>query len=140
MMQEYIVSEINNLPSAAEWLLFKANNKKLFAFYGEMGAGKTTLIKAICQQLDSIDIVTSPTFALVNEYHTSDENVLYHFDFYRIENKEEVLDFGLEEYLSFDDYCFMEWPEKIEDLLPEDIVKVFISENTDGSRVIKIDV
>ncbi len=140
MMQKYIVSDINELDSAAKWLLKKANNNKLFAFYGDMGVGKTTLIKALCQQLGSLDVATSPTFALVNEYHTNDDKLLYHFDFYRIKSKEEALDFGLEEYLSYDDYCFMEWPEKVEELLPENIIKVNISAKSDGSRIIKIDV
>lgn len=109
---------------------------KVFAFYGKMGAGKTTFIKAICEEMGVDDVITSPTFAIVNEYETSEEDTIYHFDFYRIKKIEEVYDMGYEEYFYSGNLCFIEWPELIEDLLPEDATKVTIEEAEDGSRVI----
>jgi tRNA threonylcarbamoyladenosine biosynthesis protein TsaE len=101
-----------------------------------MGAGKTTFIKAICEEMGVDDVITSPTFAIVNEYETSEEDTIYHFDFYRIKKIEEVYDMGYEEYFYSGNLCFIEWPELIEDLLPEDATKVTIEEAEDGSRVI----
>jgi tRNA threonylcarbamoyladenosine biosynthesis protein TsaE len=103
-----------------------------------MGAGKTTIIKAICQTLGAIDIVSSPTFTLVNEYKTSSGESLYHIDFYRIRKQEEVFDFGIEEYLTGESYCFMEWPELIEEILPEETVKVRISVDNNEQRILSI--
>jgi tRNA threonylcarbamoyladenosine biosynthesis protein TsaE len=104
-----------------------------------MGAGKTTLIKAICKQLGSIDVVTSPTFTLVNEYNTQSGDTIYHFDFYRIVKIEEVFDFGFEEYLSSGNWCFIEWPELVESLLSENVTNVTITTQVDMSRLIEID-
>ena len=101
---------------------------RIFAFYGKMGSGKTTLIQEICKTLKSPDIVTSPSFALVNEYFTSSGAPLYHFDFYRLKNLEEAFDLGYEDYFFSGFYCLIEWPEKIEPLLPEDHIKITISE------------
>lgn len=131
---EIIIKDISQLKEAARKLIEYMGDKRIFAFYGSMGAGKTTLIKAICEQMGSIDVATSPTFTLVNEYNTSGGEILYHFDFFRIEKIEEVFDFGFEEYLQSGNHCFMEWPEKIEDLLPEETVMVKINVNDDGSR------
>jgi len=103
-----------------------------------MGAGKTTFIKAICEVLDVMDIVTSPTFTLVNEYSTSQGEALYHIDFYRIKKQEEVFDFGIEEYFSGDSYCFMEWPELIEEILPPETVKIRITVDDDEQRILSI--
>ena len=100
-----------------------------------MGAGKTTIIKAICHELGSSDYVTSPTFALINEYSTNNGSVIYHFDFYRIKKLEEAYDLGYEDYIYSGNYCFIEWPEMIESLLPKGIVEVKIRETDDGSRI-----
>ena len=108
----------------------------VFAFYGKMGAGKTTFIKAICEELGVQDVITSPTFAIVNEYEGR-EGSIYHFDFYRIKKLEEVYDMGYEDYFYSGDICLMEWPELIEELLPEDAVKVSITEQTDGTRLVE---
>jgi tRNA threonylcarbamoyladenosine biosynthesis protein TsaE len=110
---------------------------RIFAFYGKMGAGKTTFIKALCENLHVVDYVTSPTFALINEYETSTGHSIYHFDFYRIKNITEVFDFGYEDYFFSDEYCFIEWPELIEQLLPPNVIKVYISESGNGERVIE---
>ncbi len=120
---------------AAQLLQFHAT-KRVFAFYGKMGAGKTTFIKSICKQLHVIDTAISPTFAIINEYETEAGSSVYHFDFYRIKNLTEFLDLGCEEYFYSGSYCFIEWPEKIEDSLPPDCVPVFIEE-LNGKRFIK---
>ena len=136
-MPAIVLNTINDLELAATTFIKDNAGRRIFAFYGEMGAGKTTLIRAICQKLGSIDTVTSPTFTIVNEYFTSSGDTLYHFDFYRIEKTEELFDIGFEEYLESDRVCFMEWPEKIEEWLPEGTVKVRISVNDDMSRIIR---
>src|ERR1051326_7538979 len=120
------VKDLSELPTAAKKILAASGGKKLFAFYGEMGAGKTTLIKALCAQLGVTDPTSSPTFSLVNEYRTSRGEKIYHFDFYRIKTETEALDMGCEEYFYSGSYCFIEWPEKIPSLLPEGIIKVSI--------------
>lgn len=137
-MLELKITSLENIEQIAKEFIAKMGDNKLFAFYGEMGVGKTTFIKQLCKQLGVDGEITSPTFSLVNEYHTSEENILFHFDFYRIENPEEALDFGLYEYLDSGNICLMEWPEMIEDLLPEETVKVAITLNNDSSRTIKI--
>ena len=103
-----------------------------------MGAGKTTIIKAICEALGAVDIISSPTFTLINEYKTSRGETLYHIDFYRIKKQEEVFDFGVEEYLSGDSYCFMEWPELVEEILPPGTVRVRITVDDDEQRTLLI--
>jgi len=110
---------------------------RIFAFYGEMGAGKTTFIKAICEEMQVLDYVTSPTFALINEYRTGNNQAIFHFDFYRIKNISEAFDFGYEDYFYSGDYCFIEWPELIEPLLPSIAVKVTIREIENGRRIIE---
>ena len=117
---------------------------RVFAFYGSMGAGKTTFVKAICEELGVEDVITSPTFAIINEYSLSSlhsplsTDIIYHFDFYRIKKLEEVYDMGYEDYFYSGALCFIEWPELIEELLPEDAVKVSISENADGTRTVTL--
>jgi tRNA threonylcarbamoyladenosine biosynthesis protein TsaE len=133
-----LIKDKKHLPSAAKDLLRLTEGKKIFAFYGSMGAGKTTIIKAICNVLEVTDLVSSPTFTIVNEYKTSSGNPVYHIDFYRIKKQEEVFDFGIEEYLTGDFYCFMEWPELVEELLPDGIVKVRISVDPDEQRTLII--
>lgn len=133
------ISDKNRLKDAARKFLRETGGIHLFAFYGQMGAGKTTFIKSICRELGVTDIVTSPTFTLINEYKRPGKTPVYHIDFYRIKNTNEVFDFGFEEYIDGSSYCFMEWPEKIESLLPPEALKVFITVNEDGSRSVKAD-
>jgi tRNA threonylcarbamoyladenosine biosynthesis protein TsaE len=133
------IPDRSKLGEAARKFLSEAGERRIFAFYGQMGAGKTTFIKAICKELGVTDVVTSPTFTLINEYRRPGHNDVYHFDFYRIKEVNEVFDFGFEEYTGGSSYCFMEWPEKIEPVLPPGTVKVYISVNHDGSRTIKVD-
>ena len=133
---EIKIQNISNLASAAQQFVDAMGDKMVFAFYGKMGAGKTTFIKAICEALGVEDVVTSPTFAIVNEYRASQP--VYHFDFYRIKNLHEAYDIGCEEYFYSGCPCFIEWPELIEELLPEDTVRVNIEVHDDGSRTISI--
>ena len=135
---EIFIKDKRHLPVAARQLLKNSGDKKIFAFYGAMGAGKTTIIKAVCETLGAVDIVSSPTFTLVNEYKTSSGEVLYHLDFYRIKKQEEVFDFGIEDYLTGDNYCFMEWPELVEELLPPETVRVRISVDKYEQRLLSI--
>jgi tRNA threonylcarbamoyladenosine biosynthesis protein TsaE len=127
--------ELSEIDSIAKLLLSKAKSKTLL-FYGEMGAGKTTLIKALIKALGSADVVSSPTFSLVNEYHT-DQGKIYHFDFYRIEEETEVLDMGFEDYLDSDSWKLIEWPQKIENLLEADMQKVEVFIENNKSRKLK---
>ena len=117
----------DDLNIAAKEVLASYPSSRVFAFYGKMGAGKTTFIKALCQHLGAVDIVQSPSFAIINEYQTIKGGSLFHFDFYWIKKTEEVFDIGYEDYFFSGSYCFIEWPELIEELLPSDTVKVFIS-------------
>ncbi len=134
-----IIRDIDDLPQAAEWVLNRLGGRRVVAFYGSMGAGKTTLIRALCEQLGVEDNVNSPTFSIVNEYRTQAGERIFHFDFYRIENPKEVFDMGYEEYFFSGDRCFVEWPEKIEGLLPEDTVHVSIEVTGNDSRQVGID-
>jgi tRNA threonylcarbamoyladenosine biosynthesis protein TsaE len=131
------LSSLADLPRVAGEFLTLTKGKKQFALYGNMGVGKTTFIKELCRQLGVIQVVTSPTFALINEYHTSDHQIVYHFDLYRINKTEELFDLGYEDYLYSSNYCFIEWPEKAENMLPDHIQTVYLSEMPDGSRVIE---
>ncbi|MBI9067968.1 MAG: tRNA (adenosine(37)-N6)-threonylcarbamoyltransferase complex ATPase subunit type 1 TsaE [Salinivirgaceae bacterium] len=135
-MNDIVFKDLSEIQKAAKQFVSQMNAKKHFAFYGEMGAGKTTFIKEICKQLQVLDVVTSPTFAIINEYFTENKMRIYHFDFYRINDIEEVYNLGYEDYFYSDDYCFIEWPELVEDLLPEHMVKVSIKVNADESRTI----
>ena len=138
---EIIIKDIAQIREAAQQFVEQIGDRSVFAFYGKMGAGKTTFIKAVCEELGVDDVITSPTFAIVNEYSLTSHlspltSKIYHFDFYRIKKLEEVYDMGFEDYFYSGDLCFIEWPELIEDLLPEDAVKVTITENTDGTRTV----
>lgn len=133
MKHTYTIDEIPHVAA----LIFKNVSTKTFLFYGEMGVGKTTLIKQLAKQLGVKDTISSPTFSIVNEY-TSLEDVIYHFDFYRIENATEALDIGVYEYFYAGKWVFVEWPEKIDELLPEKADKIYLSNNLNGSRTIKI--
>jgi tRNA threonylcarbamoyladenosine biosynthesis protein TsaE len=131
------ITHLSALQESARLLLNNFPDDRIFAFYGAMGAGKTTFIKAICHELGSSDYVTSPTFALINEYSTKEGLVIYHFDFYRIKKLEEAFDLGYEDYIYSGNYCFIEWPEMIEQLLPKGIVEVRIIEGDKGIRLVE---
>jgi len=140
--ENLLLKDLSDLPSVAQKLLQTFSDKRIFALYGEMGAGKTTLIKALCKELGVIDPVSSPTFALVYEYRTATGSPVYHFDFYRIKDEKEAIDIGVEEYFYSGNNCFLEWPEKISNLLPEETVHLQIVNGYESmrsnSRVIKI--
>jgi tRNA threonylcarbamoyladenosine biosynthesis protein TsaE len=137
-MSELIIESPEKISFPAKKFLKLLGEKKVVAFYGEMGAGKTTFIKALCKELNVIDGVSSPTFALIYEYHTSDETVIYHFDFYRINNATELFDLGYEDYFYSGNLCFIEWPEKAEHLIPSGALKVQITVLNNGKRSLKI--
>lgn len=131
------ITSLDNIREAAKAFLAGMGTSKVVAFYGKMGAGKTTFIKAICEELGVEDVITSPTFALVNEYTAGNGAPVYHFDFYRIKRLDEVYDMGYEDYFYGGNLCLLEWPELIEDILPDDAMRVSITELEDGSRVIE---
>lgn len=135
-MGKISIQNISCIEDAAREFLRQTQGVTVYAFYGRMGAGKTTFISALCSVLGVGDEVASPTFTIVNEYRASDGTPVFHFDFYRIEKLSEVLDIGYEEYLDSGGLCLMEWPEKIEELLPEDALRVSIVEEEDGSRTV----
>ena len=135
---EIILKSLDDMPAAAKQFIETIDQNTVFAFYGKMGAGKTTFIKAVCEALGVTDVVNSPTFSIVNEYRSDDTGeLIYHFDFYRIKTLEEVYDMGYEDYFYSGALCFIEWPELIEDVLPGDAVRVDIEELPDGSRSIR---
>lgn len=135
---EIRINSLADINEAAKTFVENMGDGKVFAFYGKMGAGKTTFVKAVCECLGVEDVITSPTFAIVNEYTSAiTGDAIYHFDFYRIKKLEEVYDMGYEDYFYGGSLCFLEWPELIEDLLPEDATKVTIEETEDGARVVK---
>lgn len=141
------IQSTDTIREAAREFIANMGDATIFAFYGGMGAGKTTFIKAICEELGVEDVITSPTFAIVNEYTISSNapantnltagDSVFHFDFYRIKREEEVYDIGYEDYIDSGNLCFMEWPELIENLLPYDAVKVTITQNPDGTRTVE---
>ncbi|MDD2381722.1 MAG: tRNA (adenosine(37)-N6)-threonylcarbamoyltransferase complex ATPase subunit type 1 TsaE [Mariniphaga sp.] len=128
------VNTIDTLDRVAKELVEQFSSQRIFAFYGKMGAGKTTFIQALCRILGSTDRVTSPTFAIINEYNSGDGSSIYHFDFYRIKDMEEAFDLGYEDYFYSGCYCLIEWPEKIEQLLPQHYVEVKIDVLADEGR------
>jgi tRNA threonylcarbamoyladenosine biosynthesis protein TsaE len=137
-MKEILILSPEKIPQSAKEFVNLMKDKKIFAFYGEMGAGKTTFIKAVCRELGVCDTVSSPSFALVYEYRTPEDERIYHFDLYRINDTSELFDLGYEDYFYSGNKCFIEWPEKAEHLLPEDCMRVNITVSPDGSRIIKI--
>ena len=134
---EIVIENINEIRFAARKFLGIMGDSKVFAFHGSMGAGKTTFIKALCEELGVTETVGSPTFAIINEYKDGGGNPIFHFDFYRINKLEEVYDFGYEDYFYSGNLCLIEWPELVESLLPENTVRISIEELEDGSRMIK---
>ena len=134
---EIKIKSLDCIKEAAQQFIDNMGKGNVFAFYGKMGAGKTTFIKAICECLEVEDVITSPTFAIVNEYYSNKlQDSIYHFDFYRIKKLEEVYDMGYEDYFYSHRLCFLEWPELVEELLPKDAVKVTIAEQEDGPRLV----
>ena len=131
------INGIEEYPAAAREFVEQMGDGRIYAFYGKMGAGKTTFIKSICEEMGVEDTINSPTFAIVNEYG-SNLGPIYHFDFYRIKSLAEVYNMGYEEYLYSDAVCFMEWPELVEELLPDECIRVDIEENGDGTRTVTI--
>lgn len=132
------IESLDDIHAAAKKFVEQLGKGRVFAFYGKMGAGKTTFIKAVCEVLGVSDVITSPTFAIVNEYTTEDGEPIYHFDFYRIKKIEEVYDMGYEDYFYSGRLCLLEWPELVEDLLPDDAVKVHIEAHDDGTRTVDV--
>ncbi|QKG78936.1 tRNA (adenosine(37)-N6)-threonylcarbamoyltransferase complex ATPase subunit type 1 TsaE [Tenuifilum thalassicum] len=139
-MDSILLKGLNDIDKAASKILSSIGENRIICFYGEMGAGKTTLIREICKKLGVTDVVTSPTFALVNEYTDENGTPVYHFDFYRIKQIDEVFDFGYEEYFyNPNAICLIEWPELVEPILPsEGVVDIYLKVNQDSSRVIEI--
>ena len=135
---EIRIENLDNIRAAAHEFIQNMGDAHVFAFYGNMGAGKTTFVKAICEELGVKDVITSPTFAIINEYTSSTQGgtPIFHFDFYRIKKLEEVYDMGYEDYFYCGALCFIEWPELIEELLPDDAVRVSITEQPNGSRLV----
>ena len=137
---EIKIQSLDQIHEAARQFIAEMGDNTVFALYGKMGAGKTTFIKAVCEELGVSDVITSPTFAIVNEYRSDIAGeLIYHFDFYRIKKLEEVYDMGYEDYFYSGALCFIEWPELIEELLPGNAVNVYIEEKEDGTRTIRFD-
>ena len=139
-MKTITINTTAELEKAAKEFIKMTRGHKKFAFYGPMGSGKTTFIKALCHAMGAKDVVTSPSFALINEYRSGCDDLYFHFDLYRINSVEEVYDLGYEEYFYGDGYCFVEWPEKAEMLLPVDTVKVHLEEAGENIRLVHIDI
>lgn len=132
-----LINDIEQINDAARTFLQETEGHTVFAFYGAMGAGKTTFIKALCEELGVEETVASPTFAIINEYKDRQGESVYHFDFYRINKLEEAFDFGYEDYFYSGSLCFIEWPELVEEVLPEGTMRISIHENEDGARILQ---
>lgn len=137
-MLEIKINSLDGIADAARQFVDAMGENKVFAMFGPMGVGKTTFIKAVCEVLGVQDTITSPTFAIVNEYRTDSGEQIFHFDFYRIRKVEEAYDMGYEDYIYSGAVCFLEWPELIEELLPDDAVRVTLTEEENGTRTITI--
>lgn len=136
---EIKIEKLDNIREAAKQFIANIGDSTVFAFYGNMGAGKTTFVKAVCEELGVDDVITSPTFSIVNEYRSEQTGeLIYHFDFYRVKKIEEVYDMGFEDYFYSGALCFIEWPELCDEVLPDDTVKVYIKEEPDGSRTVTL--
>ncbi|MBZ4657409.1 MAG: ATPase/GTPase [Methermicoccus sp.] len=131
------INDLSEIHQAARQFLAEIDNQNVFAFYGDMGVGKTTFVKALCEELGVQEPVTSPTFAIINEYRDKKGKSIYHFDFYRIKKLEEVFDFGYEDYFYSGNLCFIEWPELVESLLPENVVRLSLRQTENGARILE---
>ena len=134
---EIIIRHKKDIPASVKKMLVYAGNRKIFAFDGPLGSGKTTIIKAICRFFGALDTTSSPTFTIVNEYRIKGGNPLYHIDLYRIKKISEAFDIGIEEYLTGDSYCFIEWPGIVDEILPEETVRINISVGENEERVLR---
>lgn len=132
------IDSLENIADAAKKFLAEAGDRRVFAFHGGMGAGKTTFIKALCLELGVTEVVASPTFAIVNEYMAQNGEPVYHFDLYRVKTMDEACDFGCEDYFYSGNYCFIEWPELVEPLLPDDTADVCITVDDEGHRAVEL--
>lgn len=139
MTYQIHIPNTQSLPQAAAAFLQTIGNAKLLAFYGAMGVGKTTFVKALCEAMGVQDVVNSPTFAIVNEYTDAQGEAVYHFDFYRIKKQAELFDLGFDNYLDSGCFCLMEWPELVEELLPDETLRIHLVEQADGSRLLTFD-
>lgn len=137
-MSTFLISSLDNIDQVAKDFINTYNEPGVFCFYGSMGAGKTTFVQALCEQLKVVDVVNSPSFAIVNEYNTDKDDKVYHFDFYRLKEEEEAFDLGYEDYFYSDSYCFVEWPEKISSLLPAKRYDVTVTVLEDMTRQINV--
>jgi len=138
-MDTFYIDSLDTIDAVAADFLSKYKDEKVLAFYGPMGVGKTTFVKALCAQLKVEDTVNSPSFAIVNEYHTVKDDVVYHFDFYRLKEEEEAYDMGYEDYLYSGHYSMIEWPEKIASLLPAGRLELNLEELEDGRRKLSVE-
>ncbi|CAI8343580.1 MAG: tRNA threonylcarbamoyladenosine biosynthesis protein TsaE [Flavobacterium sp. SCGC AAA160-P02] len=134
MNKNYSLSDLNSIAKE----IIQLSNNKTFLFYGEMGIGKTTLIKEICKILGTVDVTNSPTFSIVNEYKTTTNQTIYHFDFYRLKDEQEAYDIGIESYFYSEAWFFIEWPENIENLLPLMATEIHLTKLSDGRRNIQL--
>lgn len=139
MSQTYILNTISGLPALAKQIMTGYSAKRVFAFYAPMGAGKTTFIKKLCEELGVTDPISSPTFSIVNEYRAASGKKIFHFDFYRIKYVSEAYDMGYEDYFYSNAYCFIEWPEKVLELLPDDCVKISIALGKEDQRIFTVE-
>lgn len=132
------IARLDDLKVVVDAILTNYTQDKIFCFYGNLGAGKTTLIKEICERLQVVDVITSPTYPIINEYKTNDNKVVYHIDLYRLKSLDEAINIGIEDYLYADNYCFIEWPDNFESILPDKHIKIKMTKLEDDIRNIEI--
>ncbi len=132
------IARLDDLKVVVDAILTNYTQDKIFCFYGNLGAGKTTLIKEICERLQVVDVIASPTYPIINEYKTNDNKVVYHIDLYRLKSLDEAINIGIEDYLYADNYCFIEWPDNFESILPDKHIKIKMTKLEDDIRNIEI--
>lgn len=137
-MARFYIDNVDNIQSVAAEFLNSYQNYRVFAFYGELGSGKTTFIKALCRELGVVDLVSSPSFALIHEYQSARSGKLYHFDFYRMKKLDEAYDIGYEDYFYSSNYCFIEWADKAEPLLPSGTLRINIIPDESSGRILEV--